>query len=61
MTNAYVFEVINKGTGNPVASFLNQPDASAFVAMMNSKFNCDTYRVNMVHISDKPFPATLFR
>lgn len=61
MTNAHVFEAVNKNTGNPVASFLNRSDAVDFITMMNAKFNAEAYRLNPVHISDKPFPATLFR
>lgn len=61
MTTAHVFEVINAGTGNPVATFLNRPDAVAFITMMNAKFNAGAYRLNPIHIADRPFPATLFR
>lgn len=61
MTNSHVFEVINKNTGNPVASFLNRTDAYDFVGMRNMMERQVVYAVNPVHIADRPFPATLFR
>lgn len=61
MTNSHVFEVINKFTGSPVATFLLRTDAMEFVEMRNAKMNSELYRVHAIHISDKPFPATLSR
>lgn len=61
MTNSHIFEVINIATGNPVASFLNRSDAYDFVGMRNMMERQVVYRVNPIHIADKPFPATLFR
>lgn len=61
MTNGHIFEVINKNTGNPVASFLNRSDAYDFVGLRNMMERQVVYVVNPVHIADRPFPATLSR
>lgn len=61
MTNAHVFEVINKNTGSPVATFLNRTDAYDFVGLRNMMERQVVYAVNPIHVADKPFPTNLGR
>lgn len=61
MTDTFIYEAVNIFTGQPIASFLMRVDAVDFLALINAKCDKETYRLNPVHISDKPFPATLTR
>lgn len=61
MTNSHVFEAVNVKTGQPVATFLMRSDATDFIGMQNTMARQVVYRINAVHICDRPFPATLVR